>query len=289
MKTSMIGHDKKDADVSSLGSVANLLTSYMGQSFAAKIEHYQNAQVENDSPFHNIALERFMRTPTPDKISLGQPVAMKNPANAQTTPFNGQVCDSGLSSQLHSLGFEPAKVVESKTTESLASLQTKSSSAVAAQDGMPFQDIVQEASQTYGVPVALINAVIKQESAFKPGATSHCGAMGLMQLMPATAKAYGCNDAYDPKQNVMAGTRFLGDLLKRYKGDVTLATAAYNAGPGNVSKYGHKVPPFKETQDYVAKVGRNYQANLAALKQQQDRFAQYNQPEDEKNTANPNT
>lgn len=136
-----------------------------------------------------------------------------------------------------------------------------------------FQDIIQEASQTHGVPVALINAVIKQESSFNPNAKSHCGAQGLMQLMPATGKEYGCENPYDPRENVMAGTKFLSHLLDKYKGNVTLSLAAYNAGPGNVAKYGNTVPPFKETQDYVVKVGNNYRTNLAKLETQSQKFA----------------
>lgn len=136
-----------------------------------------------------------------------------------------------------------------------------------------FQDIVQEASRKHGVPVALINAVMKQESACNPQARSHAGAMGLMQLMPGTAKDYGCANAYDPYENVMAGTAFLSDLLKMYDGNVDLALAGYNAGPGNVKKYGNQIPPFRETQDYVTKVKGYYQTNLRMMDQQSNQFS----------------
>ena len=115
------------------------------------------------------------------------------------------------------------------------------------------EDIFQDAAATYDVPVNLLKAVAKAESEFNPNAVSHCGAQGIMQLMPATASYLGVEDAFDPEQNIMGGAKYLSSLLKTYDGDVTLALAAYNAGSGNVKKYGG-VPPFKETQNYIKKI-----------------------------------
>ena len=115
------------------------------------------------------------------------------------------------------------------------------------------EEIFTEASERYHVPKNLIKAIAKAESDFDPTATSGSGAQGLMQLMPATAKELGVTDAYDPYQNVMGGTKYISQLLDKYDGDVKLALAAYNAGSGNVAKYGG-IPPFKETQNYVVKV-----------------------------------
>jgi len=117
--------------------------------------------------------------------------------------------------------------------------------------------IVNNAAEKYGVDKRLVNALIKQESGFNPKATSKAGAMGLMQLMPATAKSLGVTDAYNPEQNVEAGVKYLKGLLDKYNGNVILALAAYNAGPGNVAKY-NGIPPFKETQNYVKSILANY-------------------------------
>lgn len=112
---------------------------------------------------------------------------------------------------------------------------------------------VRVASKKHGVPQNLIKAVIKQESAFNPQATSHCGAQGLMQLMPGTAKELGVKDSYNIEQNIDGGAKYLSQMLRMFKGDVKKSLAAYNAGPGNVKKHGG-IPPFAETQNYVKRI-----------------------------------
>lgn len=114
-------------------------------------------------------------------------------------------------------------------------------------------DYFQEASETYGVPLSLLKAVAKAESDFNPNVVSSAGAVGIMQLMPATAKELGVQNIYDVKENIMGGAKELSGLLKRYHGDLTLTLAGYNAGIGNVQKYGG-VPPFQETQNYIKKI-----------------------------------
>jgi soluble lytic murein transglycosylase-like protein len=118
---------------------------------------------------------------------------------------------------------------------------------------MMLQGVVQRAATLYSVTPSLINAVIRQESAGYPCAVSDKGAMGLMQLMPDTAVQMGARDPFDITQNVMAGTRLLGELLQRYKGDLNRVLAAYNAGSAAVDKAGG-TPPFPETLNYVRSV-----------------------------------
>ncbi|HEY7981381.1 MAG TPA: lytic transglycosylase domain-containing protein [Candidatus Eremiobacteraceae bacterium] len=117
--------------------------------------------------------------------------------------------------------------------------------------------LVRIASSAHELSPALVRAVITVESGGDPSAISSAGAMGLMQLMPGTASTYGVADAFEPSQNVDGGCAYLHDLLARYRGDLTLALAAYNAGPGAVDKYGG-VPPFAETQSYVRNVTALY-------------------------------
>lgn len=124
-------------------------------------------------------------------------------------------------------------------------------------------DIFKEASEKYNVSYDLLKAIAYNESGFKPDATSQAGAMGIMQLMPSTAKAMGVTDAYDPYQNIMGGAKLLSTLSDMYDGNQTLMIAAYNAGSGNVAKYGG-IPPFKETQNYVSKVLATLQSDISA-------------------------
>jgi len=120
-----------------------------------------------------------------------------------------------------------------------------------------FDDLIVEHATQHSLHPDFVRAVIQAESAFNPRARSVKGAMGLMQLMPGTAAEYGVTNAYDPVQNIKAGVAYLKSLLVRFKNDVSLALAAYNAGPKAVERYGNAVPPYKETRNYVSKIQAN--------------------------------
>lgn len=144
------------------------------------------------------------------------------------------------------------------STASASSTGTVSQTPYASVDA-DLDAIFTEASEKYGVDKQLLLAVAKAESNFHTDATSSAGAMGVMQLMPKTAEGIGVTDGYDPYQNIMGGAQILANHLQEYDGDLDLALAAYNAGSGNVKKYGG-VPPFTETRNYITKI-RQYLAD----------------------------
>jgi soluble lytic murein transglycosylase-like protein len=117
-----------------------------------------------------------------------------------------------------------------------------------------FEPIIREHASQQGVRADLVRAVIQVESAFNPRAVSPKGAMGLMQLMPDTARQFGVVDPFNPAENIRAGVKYLRQLLDKYDDNEQLALAAYNAGPTAVDRYGSQIPPYKETRNYVAKI-----------------------------------
>jgi len=128
-----------------------------------------------------------------------------------------------------------------------------------------YNQIIEKGSKKYNVPSSLIHQIILVESNYNPNAVSPKGAIGLMQLMPETAKQYGVEDPFDPVQNIEGGVKYLKDLIKLYKGKTDLVLAAYNAGQEAVKKYGG-IPPFPETRRYIEKIKRAYNSHYISIK-----------------------
>ena len=188
------------------------------------------------------------------------------PKNAQkTTPFE-EVLQSSAKSNFGSLLLDPrlkqvnANIVKQTPQTSLQNALTEATAIQAnTQTSSKSQilNVVSQISKKYNVDEKLVQAVIKQESGFNPKAKSKSGAIGLMQLMPATARNLGVQDPYNTVQKVEGGVKYLKSMLNKYNGNVILALAAYNAGPGAVDKYSG-VPPYRETQNYVKNILSNY-------------------------------
>jgi soluble lytic murein transglycosylase-like protein len=195
-------------------------------------------------------------------LSLGDSSIEKAPQlfDHQTTPYQSLV--SAYASNLPETGSQPVlQPARSSQLQELAEVPTSTPVTDRAQGNQELDAIIARASNRYEVDSGLIKAVIKAESGFNPNAVSHAGAQGLMQLMPGTARSLGVNDSFDPEQNVMAGTRFLRDLLKRYNGNLDSALAAYNWGPGNVDRKPEQLP--RETRDYLVRVKQFYSSYTA--------------------------
>lgn len=152
----------------------------------------------------------------------------------------------------------PAPVASEAAAEPEQDVANVTPAALPARAAQFGKEIVR-AAQAHQLDPRLLHAVIETESGYNPRAVSPKGAVGLMQLMPATAKRFGVDDAFDIKQNIRAGARYLAELIKRFS-DVRLALAAYNAGEGAVERHGRRIPPYAETQNYVPKVLRRYES-----------------------------
>ena len=211
---------------------------------------------------------------TPANVVAGSPVAADLPANASipapTKPYQaprlveGQVYSYIQDGVRHYTSKRPRGVSGATAMRTIKYSFLETCYACGAKPGVNFGSIrlnttayqseVNAAAREFGVDEAIVRAIIHAESAFNPNALSRVGAQGLMQLMPATARRFGVGNPFDAGQNIRGGVQYLAWLLKRFKGDLTLAAAGYNAGEGAVDKY-NGVPPYNETRRYVERVG----------------------------------
>ena len=212
--------------------------------FTASAAFAQNAaySFDNFDTSNGVKIHSAPVTPQP---AVSKPAVGSRRARAAASPDSPQ---PSTSVQRTSLTFEPV-VTAGGVASSLRGFTTGNAQV---------DSYIIESATRNGLDPLLIYSVMHQESSFKQRAISHKGARGLMQLMPGTAARFGVTNIFDPKQNIDAGSRYMKWLLNRFQGNLSLALAGYNAGEGAVDKYGWRIPPYAETQEYVRRISRRY-------------------------------
>lgn len=231
--------------------IQNLLNSG-GQ--AQTMQRY--AQLSNRVNAPTQEAQNPLDTIYPNNSKINSPSFEKVLQSSTKSNFGTLLLDPQLKSVNASIIKESPQVSLNRALEEAAALQSNITTPKTSTKSQVL-NVVNQISKKYNVDEKLVQALIKQESGFNPKARSKAGAMGLMQLMPSTAKNLGVQDPYNMVQNVEGGVKYLKSMLNKYNGNVILALAAYNAGPNAVDKYSG-VPPYKETQNYVKSILANY-------------------------------
>lgn len=219
--------------------------------FSSMIQNLLSSSGQSAAMQRAIQMKSYANNLNPQWTSVES--ASVEGANKEVQSFD-KVLQSSAKTKFGSLLTNPATRVNAQIyTNTANAVQPKADYS----NKTKIKELISKVAQKHGVDEKLVNALVNQESGFNPNAKSKVGAMGLMQLMPSTAKGLGVTNPMDPEQNVEGGVKYLKSMLNKYNGNVILALAAYNAGPGAVDKY-DGVPPYKETQNYVRSILANY-------------------------------
>lgn len=251
--TSLVTKEARDsAETNSTAKTNDLFAGKLDSILANEIQDSQTGMTSSHSLAEALNLQMLRTT-----LSLAGDTATESPVsplfNRQSSAIQAMV--NAYSANQTDTNIQPETATQLMELSESDSFPT--SQPTTEEEGNQWLDpIIAKASKRYGVETGLIKAIIKAESNYNPGAVSPAGAQGLMQLMPDTARSLGVSNSFDPEQNVMAGTRFLRDLLNRYNGKLEPALAAYNWGPGNVDKQPDHLP--RETRDYLARIKQLY-------------------------------
>jgi soluble lytic murein transglycosylase-like protein len=216
----------------------------------------------------NLAVNSVKKDPVPTVDETASPAMQTQPETENKSANEAAKIEEAKNETSAAAEEKTVKIPEVKRNEQVTAAHTSAAPQLLPKKAkglgsyttgnQQFDRYITDASEKYGVDPLLIFAQMKQESSFKLKATSHKGASGLMQLMPDTARRFGVRNIYSPKQNIDAGVKYMRWLLDKFSGDVSLALAGYNAGEGAVMKYGNKIPPYRETKDYVKRITAHY-------------------------------
>ena len=234
------------ADASGNGSFHRILTSY------------GNQRLGRDSlKPTGLTIVDYLKNPVRVKCQFNHRLSSTAPEKMETKADSSPGMSTPLTARQSTDMNTVTLGLQSSPQEGTASsVPISPNNQTDSDDSLTIERSIHRAARRYSLPPGLLKGVIRAESNFQVGAVSKAGAQGLMQLMPATAQELGVADPFDIEQNIDGGARYLRQMLDNYGGDVKVALAAYNAGPGAVERYGGRIPPYQETEQYVARVLR---------------------------------